>query len=103
MTVLEEIAHIFPTLGPDEQRQVLDVATRLRDARQVPDITMPAGDADAAAWDAWREGLRARSTLVLSEEKQRLAALALIDEHWNPLTNELPGDMLPSSKTSVET
>jgi hypothetical protein len=39
----------------------------------------------------------------MAEEKQRLLALGLIDEHWNPLTNELPDDMLPSSRTSVET
>jgi hypothetical protein len=46
--------------------------------------------------------VHARTTVVTAEEKQRLLALGLIDEHWNPLMNELPEDMLPSSKTSVE-
>lgn len=103
MTLLEEIAQIVPTLGAAEQRQVLDVATRLRDARRLPDLTRSAVDADADARDAWRERVRARSTLALAEEKRRLVALGLIDEHWNPTTSELPDDMRSSSKTSVET
>jgi hypothetical protein len=103
MSVLEEIAKIVPTLGPAEQRQVLDVVIRLRDARKLPDITLPAADGGDAAWAAWRERVHARSTVVMEEERQRLLALGLIDEHWKPLTNELPEDMLPSSKTSVET
>ena len=82
---------------------MLDVATRLRDARKLPDITLPPSEAGATARAVWRERLRARSTIVLEEEKQRLQALGLIDEHWNPLTDELPDDMRPSSKTSVET
>ncbi len=103
MTILEEIAQIVPSLGPTEQRQVLDVAIRLRDACRLPDITLPAAEAGDAAWAAWRERVHARSTVVMAEEKQRLLALGLIDEHWNPLTNELPEDMRSSSKTSVET
>ena len=103
MTIPEEIAQIVPFLGPAEQRQVLDVAIRLRDARKLPDITLPPVEADDTAWVAWRERVHARSTVVMAEEKQRLLALGLIDEHWTPLTNELPEDMLPSSKTSVET
>ena len=79
------------------------VAIRLRDARRLPDITLPAVEAGDAAWAAWRERVHARSTVVMADEKQRLLALGLIDEHWKPLTNELPEDMLPSSKTSVET
>ena len=39
----------------------------------------------------------------MEEEKQRLLALGLIDEHWNVLTDALPEDMLSSSKASVET
>jgi hypothetical protein len=103
MTVLEEIAQIIPSLGPTEQREVLDVVLRLRDARKLPDITLPPAEAGDAAWAAWRERVHTRSTVVMAEEKQRLLALGLIDEHWNPLTNELPEDMLPSSRTSVET
>lgn len=103
MTIVEEIAEIVPSLDLAEQRQVLDVALRLRDARKLPDITLPPTEAGDAALAAWRERVQARSTLVMAEEKQRLLALGLIDEHWNPLTNELPEDMLPSSKTSVET
>lgn len=101
MTVLEELVQIIPNLGFDEQRQVLEVATRLRDSRRLPDVTFPA--AGDAAREAWRERLRARSTIVLAEEKQRLQAMGLIDEHWNPLTDELPDDMRASSQTSVET
>jgi|HubBroStandDraft_6_1064221.scaffolds.fasta_scaffold436727_2 hypothetical protein len=103
MTILEEIVQIVPSLGPAEQRQVLEVATRLRNARELPDIALPTAGAGDAAWDEWRGRVRARSTVVMAEEKQRLLALGLIDEHWNPLTNDLPDDMLPSSKTSVET
>jgi hypothetical protein len=103
MTIVEEIAEIVPSLDLAEQRQVLDVALRLRDARKLPDITLPPTEAGDTALAAWRERVHARSTLVMAEEKQRLLALGLIDEHWNPLTNELPEDMLPSSKTSVET
>ncbi len=103
MTLLEEIAQIVPTLGPAEQRQVLDVATRLRDARRPPDLTLPEAGADYAARNAWREQVRARGALVLAEEKRRLLALGLIDESWNPITSELPDDMLPSSTASVET
>ncbi len=103
MSVPEEIAKIVPTLGPSEQRQVLDVAIRLRDARKLPDITVPAADTGDAAWDDWGERVRARSTVVMAEEKQRLQALGILDEHGNVLTDALPDDMLPSSKTSVET
>jgi hypothetical protein len=81
---------------------VLDVVIRLRDARKLPDITLPPAEAGDAAWAAWRERVHARSTLVMAEEKQRLLALGLIDEHWNPLTNELPEDMLPSSTLPPE-
>jgi hypothetical protein len=103
MTVLEEIVQFVPTLGPDEQRQVLDVAIRLCDARQLPDITLPPVGADDAAWDEWSEEVRTRSTVVMVAEKRRLQALGILDEHGNVLTDEIPADMLPSSKTSVET
>ena len=70
-----------------------------------PTITLPPADAGDAAWAEWRERVHvhARSVVVMEEEKQRLLALGLIDEHWNVLTDALPEDMLPSSKTSVET
>jgi hypothetical protein len=103
MTILEEIAQIVPCLGPEQQRQVLDVALRLRDARMVPDITLPGPDADDAAWDEWGERVRARSTVVIAEEKRRLQALGILDDHGNVLTDALPDDMRTSSKTSVET
>ena len=74
-----------------------------QDERRLPDITMPSGGAGEAEWDAWRERLAARGTIVLEREKKRLLALGLIDESWNELTEELPADMLPSSQTSVET
>ena len=67
------------------------------------DITLPPDGADEAAWSAWNERVSARSALVLEQEKRRLMALGLIDEQWNILTDELPPDMLPSSRTSVET
>jgi hypothetical protein len=103
MTILEQLVQVVHTLRPEEQRQVLDVATKLRDARDLPDISFPAAGADEASRDAWRERVRARSTLLLEEENRRLMALGLIDEHWNILTDELPEDMRPSSETSVET
>ncbi len=103
MTVIEELAQIVPTLPAEDQRRVLDLANRLRDERRLPDVTMPAGDAGEAEWDAWRERLAERGAIVLEREKRRLQALGLIDENWNELTDDLPADMLPSSKTSVET
>lgn len=103
MTVLEELAQILPTLHVEEQRSVLDLATRLRNSRRPAEISFPAADADDAAWDAWRRRVRARSVVVLEDEKQRLQASGLIDERWNALTEELPADMLPTSETSVET
>jgi hypothetical protein len=102
-TVLEEIVQIVHSLGAEEQRRVLAVATELRDARKLPDISLPPGGASDAAWDEWSERVRARSAIVLDHEKQRLQALGLIDEHWNVLTDEVPDDMRPSSQTSVET
>lgn len=102
MTILEELVQVVHTLGPEEQRQVLDVATKLRDARELPDISFPAAGADEATRDAWRERVRALGSIMLEEEKRRLRALGLIDEHWNILTDELPEDMRPSSETSVE-
>ena len=101
--VLQAIAEIVPTLEPADQQRVLDVALSLRDARRLPDITLPPDGADEAAWSAWNDRVDARSTIVLEREKQRLVALGLIDEHWNILTDEVPPDMLPSSQTSVET
>ncbi|WP_437928913.1 hypothetical protein WMF37_06385 [Sorangium sp. So ce291] len=103
MTILEELVQIVRTLGAEEQRQVLDLATQLRDARPSPDVSLVDAGTDDASWSAWRERIRTRSTLVLEEEKQRLRTLGLIDEHWNAQTDELPADMLPSSKSSVET
>lgn len=103
MPILEELVQVVRTLGAEEQRQVLDLATHLRDARPSPDVSLVGASADDASWSAWRERMHARSTRVLEEEKQRLRALGLIDEHWNAQTDELPVDMLPSSKTSVET
>ena len=47
--------------------------------------------------------MRARSAVVMAEEKRRLQALGILDEQGNVLTDALPDDMLPSSKTSVET
>ena len=93
MSVLEEIVQIVPSLGPAEQRQVLDVVIRLRDARKLPDITLPAADTGDAAWDEWGERVRARSIVVMAEEKQRLQTLGILDEHGNVLTDALPADM----------
>jgi hypothetical protein len=103
MTVLEEIVQIVSTLGPEEQRRVLDFAICLRDAQGLCDITPPPANAGDAAWDEWGERVRARSTVVIAEEKRRLQALGILDEHGNVATDALPADMLPSSKTSVET
>jgi hypothetical protein len=103
MTVLEQLAQIVSTLGPEAQRQVLDVAIRLRDGRALPDISLPAAGADEAAWAEWRDRVRVRSTQVLAGERQRLQGLGLVDEHWDVLTDEIPADMLPASKTGVET
>jgi hypothetical protein len=104
MTVLEELVQIVHTLGAEEQRQVLALASKLRDAQGRPDISlMHIALDDERSWDAWNERLRERSALVLEEEKRRLQAAGLVDEQWNALTDELPGDMLPSSKSSVET
>jgi hypothetical protein len=79
------------------------VAIALRDMQAVPPLAFPPADAGDAAWDAFGDQVRARSAIVLEQEKQRLQALGLIDEHWNPLTDELPPDMRASSQTSVET
>jgi hypothetical protein len=103
MTVIEELTQIVPTLPAEDQRRVLDLANRLRDERRLPDVTMPSGGAGEAEWEAWRERLAARGEIVLEREKRRLQALGLIDEDWNELSADLPVDMLPSSKTSVET
>lgn len=103
MSVFDEIVQIVPSLSPAEQRQVLDIVIRLRDARKVPDITLPTADAADDAWDDWGERVCARGTVVMAEEKRRLQALGILDEHGNVVTEALPDDMLPSSKTSVET
>jgi len=103
MTILDEIVRIVPTLSSDEQRRVLQVATELRDARGLRDVTLPAADAGDEAWDAWSERVRARSSGIMAGEKRRLAALGILDDHGDVLTDELPDDMRPSSKTSVET
>ena len=103
MTVLEEIVQIVHSLPAEEQRRLLAVATELRDARRLPDISLPPLEAGDAGWDEWSERVRARSTIVLEQEKQRLQALGILDEHGNVLTDALPADMLPTSQTSVET
>ena len=103
MTVIEALVQIVPQLRADEQRRVLDLATKMRDAQRLPDITLPVADAGDAAWDAWSEQVRARGAMVIEEEKQRLQALGLVDAQGNALTDALPADMLPSSTTSVET
>ena len=103
MTVIEELVEIVPKLGVAEQRRVLDVAIALRDTQEVPPLAFPPADAGDAAWDELGDRVRARSTILLEQEKKRLQALGLIDEHWNALTDELPPDMRASSKTSVET
>ena len=83
--------------------RVLDIVIRLRDARKLPDITLPAADDGDDAWDDWGERVRARSVVEMAEEKRRLQALGILDEQGNVQTDALPDDMLPSSKTSVET
>lgn len=102
MTILEEIVQIVPTLSAEDQRQLLDLATRLRDARTLPDITRPPTGPDAVERAAWRERQKARSAIVLEEEKRPLMALGLVDEHWRPLTDELPDDMRRSSGSTLE-
>ena len=60
-------------------------------------------DAGDDAWDVWSERVRARSARAMAEEARRLVALGILDEQGNVLTDELPADMRPSSRTSVET
>lgn len=76
----------------------------LSKARELPDVSViEIGVEDDAAWDGWRDRIRARSAIVLEEERRRLQQLGLIDEDWGTRTAELPDDMRPLSKTSVET
>ncbi|MEZ4297477.1 MAG: hypothetical protein R3B70_21125 [Polyangiaceae bacterium] len=92
------------TLGIDEQRQVLGLATKLSKSGNRSDVSVADLDMeDDAAWDAWSERTHARSAKVLEDEKQRLQGLGLIHEDWSARTADLPEDMLASSKTSVET
>ena len=49
MTILEELVQVVHTLRPEQQRRVLDMATRLRDTRELPDITVPPSGAGDAA------------------------------------------------------
>lgn len=42
MTVIEQLVQIVHKLGTEEQLRLLDLATKLRDARQLPDISPPA-------------------------------------------------------------
>ena len=103
MTIIEELVEIVPRLGIDEQRRVLEVAIALRDTHKLPSLAFPPADAGDTAWDDLSDQVRARSAIVLEQEKKRLQALGLIDEHWNALTDDLPPDMRASSQTSVET
>ena len=103
MTILEELTQIVPTLAAEGQRRLLDLAIKLRDGRAWPDIALPDLDAGDDAWDVWSERVRARSARAMAEEARRLVALGILDEQGNVLTDELPADMRPSSRTSVET
>jgi len=103
MTVIEELAHIAGSLGPDDQQHLLRVAIQLRQ-RSVPDLaSMPQGDATDAAWTAWRERLGEQQEAALLAEKARLMTLGVISGAWEAQTEALPDDMLPASDTSVET
>lgn len=83
---------------------MLELAAKLRDARERPDISLERVDlAGGPSLDDWRARARARSEIVLQDEKRRLSGLGLIDEDWNARTDQLPDDMLPSSESSVET
>lgn len=69
-----------------------------------PDVSVEQVDLrDDAAWDAWSARIGARSDMVLADEKRRLESLGLVNEDWTTKTAELPEDMRPTSKTSVET
>lgn len=103
MTMIEELVQIVYTLGEDEQRRVLNLAIELREKHNHPDISLASVALDEASLRAWSERAGERSRHVLEEEKQRLMALGLIDEHWNALSDTMPADMLPTSKSSVET
>lgn len=103
MTIIEQLAEIVPRLGVDAQRRLLDVALALRDTQDVPPLIFPPAGAGDAAWNELSDHVQARSTIVLEREKKRLQALGLIDEHWNELAGDLPPDVRPSSKASVET
>jgi hypothetical protein len=103
MTIIEELAHIVGSLGPDAQRRLLEVAIQLRQS-STPDLaSIPEADASEAAWGAWRERLGEQQEAALQAEKARLMSLNLINGTWEAQTEALPRDMLPTSDSSVET
>ena len=89
--------------GSSIRSAALEVAIALRDMQKVPPLAFPPAEADDTAWDELGDQVRVHSAIVLEQEKKRLQALGLIDEHWNALTDELPPDMRAGSQTSVET
>lgn len=103
MTVVEELAHIAGSLGPDDQRRLLQVAIQLRQG-PAPDLAgMPAAEAPDAAWDAWRGRLGEQQEAALLAERTRLMGLGLINGAWEAQIEALPQDMRPTSDSSVET
>jgi hypothetical protein len=103
MTVVEELVQIARTLGPGEQRRLLQMAIQLRQD-STPDLTeVPSAEASVGDWSTWRERLAEQQEAALSTEKARLVALGLVDDAWNARTEALPNDMIPSSDSSVET
>jgi hypothetical protein len=103
MTVIEELAHIAGSLGPDAQRRLLEVAIQLRQS-STPDLAgIPGADASEATWKAWRERLGELQEAALLAEKARLMSLNLINVAWEAQTEVLPRDMLAASDSSVET
>lgn len=58
---------------------------------------------DAEQWARWRAASLQTAAERIAAEEQRLRKMGIIDEDGNLATSDLPSDMLPGSKTDVET
>ena len=57
-------------------------------------------DADAATWDARMDAMAEQR---IRQARTRLEQMGVIDHDGHIVSRELPADMLPASRTTVET
>jgi|GEM_PF-2960414 len=89
-----ELSH----LNAGQRAMVVDFARRLRKASSLmlPDVL------EGAEYEAWLDRVGTRSTQELGQVRQRLIDAGITPDGDFP-HSEWPGDMAPSSKTSVTT